>query len=264
MSVMLRISKKLKLIRDKSIYEAGISVIQADLPELSTLINVHLHKSEKEVLAGYEFEKRKLSYALGRVSTKIALQEVLRVDTDKCWVEKGVFKQPILYTTDSKLKLQCSLSHSENMGVAIVFPEAHPLAVDIEKIDLSKIDAINSKLVDSEKELCFKYSHYPIHTILWTLKEALSKVIKCGLTVPFDLLEIDNIEKTALGFVSTYKNFFQYKASSFILEDNFAVSVVYPKHTEIDFEPIFKKLQSTRALQQIEGVATKDQVVSTT
>ena len=72
-------------------------------------------------------------------------------------------------------------------------------------------------MTDAEKELIRKYpdSYEFMLTLLWTAKEALSKILKTGLMTSFKILEIDKIEHKDGYWLSYYKSFGQYKVISF-------------------------------------------------
>jgi 4'-phosphopantetheinyl transferase len=73
--------------------------------------------------------------------------------------------------------------------------------------------------------------------LLWTAKEALSKVLRCGFMIPFELLEIEMFEPNNDFAISYFKNFHQYQALSFPLA-NTLCSLVYPKKTELSLNTI--------------------------
>ena len=69
--------------------------------------------------------------------------------------------------------------------------------------------------------------------MIWTIKESLSKVLKCGLMTPLHVLEIAEIDCKRPIRVSTFKNFAQYKVLSVVMGD-VALSICLPKRTELD------------------------------
>lgn len=72
-------------------------------------------------------------------------------------------------------------------------------------------------------------------TLLWTAKEALSKVLRTGLMTPFEIFEISKIEINDNYTMCYYKNFTQYKAISFTVY-KYMCSMVYPLKTRIKFD----------------------------
>ncbi|WP_032113934.1 4'-phosphopantetheinyl transferase superfamily protein [Candidatus Paracaedibacter symbiosus] len=73
-------------------------------------------------------------------------------------------------------------------------------------------------------------------TLFWTVKEALSKVIKCGFTIPSELLEIGDIQLKENYVESKFKNFQQYQALSFSVA-NYVCSIVHPKNSVLTSNP---------------------------
>lgn len=66
-----------------------------------------------------------------------------------------------------------------------------------------------------------------ILTILWTAKEALSKVLKTGLTMDMKLFEINQLEERDI-YRGSFTIFTQYQFLSFIIEDT-VFTIVTPK-----------------------------------
>lgn len=82
--------------------------------------------------------------------------------------------------------------------------------------------------------------------LLWTAKEALSKILRCGLMVPFQLLEVENMEHQAYFTEVFFRNFYQYKAVSFKIQDNIIGSIACPRKTSL--EQSFCKIQDLTAI----------------
>ena len=71
-------------------------------------------------------------------------------------------------------------------------------------------------------------------TVVWTAKEALSKALRCGMTCPYELLEICGLEQRDGFFLGRFKNFGQYQFQSW-QRGNTVVTIVLPKKTELEF-----------------------------
>jgi len=67
--------------------------------------------------------------------------------------------------------------------------------------------------------------------------------LKCGLTTPFKIFELSELISNNGYFISSFKFFEQYKSYSYIINSDFAFSIVLPKYTAIDNEviPLFFK-----------------------
>jgi phosphopantetheinyl transferase (holo-ACP synthase) len=89
-------------------------------------------------------------------------------------------------------------------------------------------------MTEKEKGLInsFPYSYSAMLIVLWTAKEALSKVLKTGMMTPFYVYEINKITAKNKYVISDFKNFAQYKGISFNL-GSYVCTIVYPKSTEI-------------------------------
>ena len=73
--------------------------------------------------------------------------------------------------------------------------------------------------------------------MLWTAKEALSKILKTGMMVPFELYETTTIAATPYGLSFEFKNFAQYKAEIFF-EMPYCFAMAYPKKSRLNYNPI--------------------------
>lgn len=201
-----------------------------------------LHSSELRYSETLKFPNRKLSYLSGRIAAKEALSALLPdVAQNSFPIDEGVFKFPVV---KGLANTQVSISHSQRMAAALAFPEEHPLGIDIEKADVKNLDVFRSHISDQELSLILDSTLSEVlrYNMLWTMKEALSKVIKTGLTINFKLLEINSLEKTGDQYLGSFSNFDQYKAISCSIGD-YACSIVLPLYTEADTEEFWKCLK---------------------
>ncbi len=182
-------------------------------------------------------EKRKLSYLLGRYAAKIAVSKLLdESDLTQIEIRFGTFEQPIVNHMSFNTP-EVTISHCDGVAMAIATQAGHVMGIDIGKIEFSKTHVFKSQITENEAQKAsqqFEDERIGFHMI-WTAKEALSKTIKCGLTVPFDILQIDDIRPTSMTndiYESSFKNFAQYKCLSWNLE-NHLLSIVLPKKSMI-------------------------------
>lgn len=196
-----------------------------------------LHPNETAYFQTLKYEKRQISYLVGRYACKTVLSYYLNErNLTAIEIVQGIFGHPIVrYLTREMPGI--SLSHDNFSAVAIAFPDTQPMALDIETADKSKVEIIKSQL--TAEEISFTLSgllqEYLLCTLFWTAKEALSKLIKCGLNINFTLLEAKIAESDCplKEFYITYKNFPQYQACAWILE-NRVLTIAYPSKSEID------------------------------
>lgn len=194
-----------------------------------------LHPSEREYYDTLKFEKRMRSFLIGRYAAKRAVAALTgETDLAKILVRAGVFTQPIV-SLPGHLNIQVSISHCDHLGAALAFPEDHPLGIDLEKIHLDKNNVLEKQMTPAEIELIKTQPDFyeAMLTLLWTAKEALSKVIKTGLMTPMKIYEINKIEHHGSYFLSYYKNFGQYKTISFKIE-NYICAITHPMKTKLD------------------------------
>ena len=218
------IGKKLKSRCYLSIYEV------VDKQELFAEAEIFTGK-EKEYFVSLTGEHRKISYLLGRISVYEALKKIDDKKYKDFQITNGIFGQPILHSEE----FEVSITHTRNIGGCVRYSSEMLLGIDIEEINENHCLAMSSIITDSE--YCEIKKIIPSETIalttIWTLKEALGKAIKVGLTLPTDFMAIRpekyNWQKRCL--VSTFESFPQYKAKSFLSEKN-VMSIVYPRNTE--------------------------------
>lgn len=204
-------------------------------PELASDYRRFLHDEEVRYYETLSVERRRLSYLLGRFTAKKALLNysgVALADT-QIQIVPGVFSQPVVRPGFAD-PVGVSISHSESIAGSIAFPETHPMAVDLEVADENRIDIMKTQIL--EEELALALPHWAdeslICTTIWTAKEALSKILRCGMTCPFDLLAISEFCLEPPGFTGRFRNFGQYKFQSW-WRNKTVVSFVLPRRTNM-------------------------------
>jgi len=89
--------------------------------------NSYLHPEELKLFQTMKHERRQHSYLLGRFCAKMALaQQSDNQQYKQFHIDSGIFKQPIV-RTDQLKNWQVSISHCDELGAAIAFPEEHPI-----------------------------------------------------------------------------------------------------------------------------------------
>ncbi|MBW8682773.1 4'-phosphopantetheinyl transferase family protein [Chitinophaga rhizophila] len=231
---------KIELNREDTQYQAGFCMLQAELPDLVNRLHI-LHEEERNYYDTLRFDKRKHSYLLGRVSAKKAIGALAAYeDLEKIAISSGIFQFPIVKYSVTR-NLQVCITHCENLGIAISYPEAHPLGIDIEQTDKANTAVIKEQLTADEQGLLQTVTlpEKVSTTMIWTMKEALSKVLKTGLTMDLKLLEIQSLVKVSdTVFTSQFKHLIQYQAIS-CLSGSYACSVVIPRKTKADLSPLW-------------------------
>ncbi len=227
----------LQLQREKHLFIGGFCLSKLDIGVLAANRSHFLHPQENLFFETLHYPKRQQDFLIGRYCAKKAVGALLQKnDFTQTRIENGIFQQPYVYHP-SYQNLQITISHSDNYGAALAFSEAHPLAIDIETICIDKTKALQTQLTKAEQVLAEKLMISKISqlTVLWTIKEALSKILKCGFMVPFEILEISTMNAQDNHMISHFKNFHQYQALSFLFH-NKVCSVVYPRKTDLSID----------------------------
>ena len=233
----------LRLVRENSVHTVGYTIIKKELIDLYEYVKV-LHLDEIAYLNSLKYDKRKSSYFLGRISAKSALTKIIptKIAINSFKIGFGVFQFPIIEGLPCS-GFQVSITHCDDIGISMAYPEAHPIGVDIEKINPEKVDSMISMFTPEEiilvnSVLNDKASAY---TLLWTVKESLSKILKTGMMIDFKYLELESFNYKNGLYIGHFKNFSQYKSFSIVL-NSYVVSITCPKRTNIDLTNFFKHL----------------------
>jgi 4'-phosphopantetheinyl transferase len=214
---------------------AGLYLADTPHKDLINQEKLFLHQNEQAYFYTLNNLSRKNSYLLGRFCAKQALGLLHpNIACNTIYINKGVFDFPVV-ELPRELSTTISISHSKGVGAAIAFPQAHPMAIDIEQIQPSKMPAIQSKMSPAETTLINSTNLEPDigYTCIWTMKEALSKALKCGLNINFKLLEIEKFEQKDNIYFCRYKNFNQYKSFCFKIK-NFICAIIMPRKTMLE------------------------------
>lgn len=217
-------------------YRAELALMHSDEKAIG---EYHAYLSPAECLLYDSYlQKRQFEFLGGRMLGKLAASRLFAIeDLRSIEISKGVFGYPLLHVPGYPNK-GISISHKENLFATIVYDEAHPIGLDLEMIDELKLDVLKSQAVVDEESCRSTVTCNDIifYTILWSAKEALSKVLKCGLTIPLELLITKKIhQKDAHTFEGEFCNFFQYRFFTKVVEKN-VITLVFPRKSEIFFE----------------------------
>lgn len=127
-----------------------------------------------------------------------------------------------------------SLSHGGGLGMAVAYSEGHPMGVDVEKVEEGRLEAMRSQMTAGELGMLAGWRGEPagLAALVWTAKEALSKVLRTGMTTPMWVYELEGSRWEAGCLVSGYRWFGQYRAVSWE-SGGLAFSVVGPGRSEV-------------------------------
>lgn len=214
-------------------FESSLCLVKANFFTLQKKAKYFLHPEEITLLNRFVSEKRKYSYLLGRYAAKQAFtHSALSISPSDVLIKSGSFYQPVVFYPKGNLHI--TLAHCGQSAICLTFSETHPMGIDLEEITMDKNFAITSKFSSHEK--CFlstrDFCYEKGALLLWTLKEALSKALRTGLTSPLKIYEVINIQTHDNCWVSQFKYFPQYQGYSFLI-GNLICSLVYPQHISL-------------------------------
>ena len=158
-----------------------------------------LHSSEKEVLSGFKFPKKRKDWLLGRWTAKNAVKYFLRVTHPELSLhtieitaaEDGA---PEVYHNRSLLPAYISLSHSNGKGICAISSPDIKIGCDLEKIESRSQFLINDHFTLREQELITKSdrNYQALWTnLVWSAKESALKTLREGLRIDTLKIEVD-------------------------------------------------------------------------
>jgi 4'-phosphopantetheinyl transferase EntD len=218
----------LHIQRKTGSFKACLATSQETLSTLQTLKDNFLHPDERSYFNTLTVSKRQHSYLNGRYTAKQAVAAYTDIMPASVKISAGVFQQPVLPITN----VQLSLSHTDRWCIALVFPEAHPMGVDVEFIS-AEIYETTDQIITAHERTLFTVLDAGYLSLLWTMKEALSKTLRTGLMTPLQIYEVSEIVYKNGLFEAYFTNFAQYKSLSWIAGDH-AWSIVLPKNSMVD------------------------------
>lgn len=242
---------KIILTRKTGRFEAAYGIMAAALEDIHDHSKL-LHPKEKSQLQHLKYERRKNNYLLGRLAAKKALSVLVKDQSlDTISVDTGVFQFPVINGCQQQ-NIQVSISHSDTIGIALAFPAEHPLGIDIEAVDPDKGEAMKSQIEPNELALTKStgLNELSAATLIWTAKEALSKVLKTGMTVDFKFFELASVEKVGETYHSTFRHFMQYQAISFPIED-YVCSIILPGKSTPQLDDFQQSFETTLQAIQV-------------
>jgi len=233
-------SYTMELVRERWRGRAALAWVPAELYfDLAARVDEVLGSRERDMFGRFEYERRRTAYLLGRFAAKLALGHLANgIPHAAIDVMPGCFQQPVvLAPVDTPLGV--SISHAATAACAIAFPDEHPMGVDVEEIDAARARVMKTQLVPRELAAIAPLGdEVTLAAAVWTAKEALSKVIRSGMTVPFELFEVDAPRRDGADVFGVFRNFGQYRFHTRILAGS-VVSIVLPRKTELVVDPDF-------------------------
>ncbi|MBM0276217.1 4'-phosphopantetheinyl transferase family protein [Micromonospora tarensis] len=180
-----------------------------------------LHRRERHRLLRMRHERRRADYLAGRRAAKAAVTQLCGMaDPTTIWVEPGALHQPVLGGpgTDG---VAVSLAHSQHLGAAVAFDVAHPVGIDLERVDPARAGILQSTLTPGEREITagLPLAALTAATAVWTAKEALAKFLRVGLSIDLSLLEVASWRIEGEWWRLEYRHVVSLKALVLVVDD---------------------------------------------
>ena len=137
---------------EEACYTASLGIVHAPFCVLLEKVNCFLHPYELAYYKNLKYEKKQHSYLLGRYAGKHTLQHYFPNNhLESVFISPGVFHFPVVRGLSENV--QISLTHTQPLSAALIFPEEHPMGIDLELIDQEQTTAIQSQLTPHELSL---------------------------------------------------------------------------------------------------------------
>jgi 4'-phosphopantetheinyl transferase len=197
-----------------------------------------LHAVELSYFQGLPSEKRRADFLLGRYAAKHALSRLTNgLKPESIEIRAGAFHQPVVFH-DTGLPLAVSISHCRGIVAALAHPATHPFGIDTEVVDAAHLDALRGHVGMGElPEPPAGLSEADRYTRVWTVKEALSKALGCGLTASFEVFEIaERREWDGTRMSGSFSYFPHFAYVSLGSPGRISFALVRPRRTEITWD----------------------------
>lgn len=153
---------------------------------------------EREKARAFVSPRGRGGFLRGRLCAKTALAafDGARRGPADFTITPGAFGQPVVWPGCG---LDVALSHAGRAAAAVAFPAGWPLALDIEWIDAANVSTIRSQLAPGEEAAVMALG-LPVEvavTVLWSAREALSKVLRGGLAISFPTMRVADVTQTS-------------------------------------------------------------------
>jgi phosphopantetheinyl transferase len=230
-------------------YRVYLSLFQKENLNQTSSEILHLHPDERRYLDSLQFERRIQSYLSGRMAAKQAVSRSISEDRlSSICIDQGIFHHPVV-VHPRKGNCQVSITHCGQLAAAIAHTDYTPMGIDIEAVDERLQSLLERHMTALETELIHSADsdHSKLFTVLWTAKEALSKALRTGFTVPLQVLELKQMKVQEGWIVSEFSNFPQYKVCSLLL-NNKVCSIVYPVQMRLQLESIERLFADARSI----------------
>lgn len=196
-----------------------------DTCEVDSINIDFLSTDEKRQLTEKKRKQNKINFLLGRYAAKQAVTEILDgLTPGEIQIYNNILGQPYLTEVPGS-DLEVTISHSGEYGLAVVYPKYLCMGVDIEKITPNRNKVLEYFITDNEKKL-IGIDNEKL-TMLWSVKEAASKCIMTGITLPAEMFSLKTLLEQGNGIRGHFRHLVQYQYVC-IPYENYAIGFVYP------------------------------------
>jgi 4'-phosphopantetheinyl transferase len=178
---------------------AFFAVVTAD--EMQCVLatpELYLNQAELAAWQTLRLENKRQSALQGRIAAKRALGAALgEVDATKIGIARGSFGQPLVRHPRAA-GIDITLSHSHGLAVALAYPDALPMGIDLEQVPAVSAHTVLGELQMSDAERAW-LAQAPIGAatacgMLWSAREALGKSLKTGINSPLGVFALSALE----------------------------------------------------------------------
>lgn len=232
----LPLVQRLALAREEGTDAAALALWRE--PDELVAHDLELHPHELERLPAMRHAGRRRDFALGRHLARRAVTELVGAhDARSSPIPAGVFGQPVL-TGPAAPHLDVSIGHTIGLVGAVAFPRTHPVGLDIERLDAERCATISTHVSAQERALigALGLDELEALTRLWTAKEALSKVLRTGLTLELEQYAIASAERDDERVRFEFALFRQYAAET-LAGRTHCLGLCLPRRTRTALDP---------------------------
>lgn len=196
-------------------HDAALALVVSPEGMLASSAGAWLSGDEIALLPAPRYERRRHELVAGRLAAKRALAHLLPgVDSQGLSILPGAMGQPVVFGA-GVANVGVSLSHSAEAAVAVAFPEACPVGVDIETFVVDCEPVLSRHAGEGERGLMRDAaigSALQGLTALWCAKEAMAKLLRCGLAAHGPTLGVAGVRREGARLRLDFSGFAGYRA----------------------------------------------------
>ena len=220
--------------RDK-IFDSSISFFSSDISNIDSLKLLRfLSIDEINHYNSIESDGQKRKFLDSNICSKYSIANLSKYQNlEDIEIYRGIFGQPyVIFQQYPKFDISIAnkIIDSKNIACAIAFDKKFPMAIDLENLDNKNAKEIKTQLTNFEIDNFIKSDQDLI--LLWSVKEAISKITMSGLYADFKIYEISEMIKKDDHIECYFKYFSQYKTHYKII-DKMLLTIIYHKDYSI-------------------------------